>query len=729
MKKQLLLFVMMLLPIVASADKSGTCGDNLTWTLVESTGTLTISGSGAMNNYATYYSIAPWYDDRAKILAVVIEDGVTSIGEDAFYNCSSLNSITIPNSVTTIGEMAFYGCSNLESIDIPESTKTIGDRCFEGCTNLKVLEIPGSVTSIGDYFFDDLSLEMLVVNWPSPLPTTIYINKSNGHEPILIVPIGCKSAYETDDNWNQFTEIIDDTFVAKTVEGARIRYKITDEEAKRCETCSYNYIPAISMNYQGRLEIPKEVGEYVVTGIGDYSFKNCDGITEVCFPNTIETIGELAFSQCDNLERVTAEFNYVLRNIGSYAFNSCPKLTDFGPTGQLQTIGDFAFAFTNISEFVMPVNIRQLGHAPFAGCTNLTRFFMNPNPYYDSRDGCKAIIETSTNTLIEYLACSNSIPSSVKVIGSYAMCGDYFTSFTIPEGVECISEYGFYNCKKLENVILPKTLKKIETAAFIYCSGLTSITIPNNVTSLGAAFWSCHNLTTVTVYAPSCSLETNPFMYCTSLEKIYVFNDKMSWYTTNWSDYADIIKAITLTANEGAMGEYWATYYNNLSHTKAPSGTQVFKVALTGSSLELTEITDGIITMGEGVVLKSNTATIKPEYSGTESVINYNDNDLEGTMTSITNPGNAYVLNKKEAGVGFYKLSATGTIGANKAYLTYDGSVGACRFFGFGDTTSIKMPTVKGNDTDAAVYDLQGRCVAQPTKGLYIVNGKKVIIK
>ena len=113
MKKQLLLLVMMLLPILACADKSGTCGDNLTWTLEESTGTLTISGSGAMSDYSyiAYSSnYAPWYNDRTKILIVIIEDGVTSIGSGAFYNCSGLTSVTIPNSVTSIGIGAFEDC-------------------------------------------------------------------------------------------------------------------------------------------------------------------------------------------------------------------------------------------------------------------------------------------------------------------------------------------------------------------------------------------------------------------------------------------------------------------------------------------------------------------------------------------------------------------------------------------------------------------------------------------
>ena len=112
MKKQLLILAMMLLPMMAMADKSGSCGDNLTWTLVESTGTLTISGTGAMKDYSMeYFSyFAPWYNDKAKVLAIVIEDGVTTIGNCAFYDCSKLTSISIPNSVTSIGLGVFSLC-------------------------------------------------------------------------------------------------------------------------------------------------------------------------------------------------------------------------------------------------------------------------------------------------------------------------------------------------------------------------------------------------------------------------------------------------------------------------------------------------------------------------------------------------------------------------------------------------------------------------------------------
>ena len=186
---------------------------------------------------------------------------------------------------------------------------------------------------------------------------------------------------------------------------------------------------------------------------------------------------------------------------------------------------------------------------------------------------------------------------------------------------------------------------------------------------------------------------------------------------------------IDVTTNEGATGQYWATFYSNGMNYQAPEGTQVFKVNLTGTAIEMTEITDRIVKSGQGVVLKktaSGSITMTPTSSNSSD--DYSGNSLVGTMTNITNPGNAYVLNKKEAGIGFYKLSATGTIGANKAYLTYDGS-GAREFFGLEETTSVISMDNGQWIMDNAVYDMQGRRVENPTNGIYIVNGKKVIIK
>ena len=140
MKKQgftiLLILLISMISTKAFADASGKCGDNLTWTYVEATHTLTISGSGAMDNY-DYSSIrstrSPWYNYSEMIKKAVIEGGVKSIGQYAFYKCTGLTSVTIPNSVTSIGEYAFQDCSGLISVTIPNSVTSIGEYAFDGC--------------------------------------------------------------------------------------------------------------------------------------------------------------------------------------------------------------------------------------------------------------------------------------------------------------------------------------------------------------------------------------------------------------------------------------------------------------------------------------------------------------------------------------------------------------------------------------------------------------------
>ena len=127
-----------LLPLAALADDSGKCGDNLTWTYDSATETLTISGNGPMWHYNLYFgegSKAPWvhYGFYYSIKAIIIENGVTSIGDSAFSGCSGLTSINIPNSVTSIEDYAFYGCSSLASITIPNSVTSIGGSAFSGC--------------------------------------------------------------------------------------------------------------------------------------------------------------------------------------------------------------------------------------------------------------------------------------------------------------------------------------------------------------------------------------------------------------------------------------------------------------------------------------------------------------------------------------------------------------------------------------------------------------------
>ena len=132
---------------------SGSCGENVTWTLTAD-GTLTISGTGAMTDY-TYDSRSPWYSCRTYIKRVVMQQGVTSIGDHAFWDCSGLTSVTIPDGVTSIGDYAFAYCVSLTSATIPEGVTSIGGSAFSGCSGLTSVTIPSSVTSIGWSAFEN----------------------------------------------------------------------------------------------------------------------------------------------------------------------------------------------------------------------------------------------------------------------------------------------------------------------------------------------------------------------------------------------------------------------------------------------------------------------------------------------------------------------------------------------------------------------------------------------
>ena len=136
---------------VSAAESSGTCGENLTWTL-DSGGTLRISGEGKMTDY-TDDAPVPWKAQKKNIKAAVICDGITYIGKNAFDGCSGLEAIMIPESVTGIGESAFYGCASLESVAVPKGVTQIAKLTFQGCSGLTEIDLPNGITGIGNYAF------------------------------------------------------------------------------------------------------------------------------------------------------------------------------------------------------------------------------------------------------------------------------------------------------------------------------------------------------------------------------------------------------------------------------------------------------------------------------------------------------------------------------------------------------------------------------------------------
>ena len=145
--------------------KDNSCGENCKWIFDEKTKTLFIRGSGKMNEYEWKNGAptTPWYPKREQIENVVINEGITTIGNHAFSYCSSLTSITITNSITTIEKMVFYKCSSLTSITIPNSVTTIGDGAFYGCSSLKTATLPKRFESHKDNIFNSCRLQ--TINW------------------------------------------------------------------------------------------------------------------------------------------------------------------------------------------------------------------------------------------------------------------------------------------------------------------------------------------------------------------------------------------------------------------------------------------------------------------------------------------------------------------------------------------------------------------------------------
>ena len=329
---------------------------------------------------------------------------------------------------------------------------------------------------------------------------------------------------------------------------------------------------------------------------------------------------------------------------------------------------------------------------------------------------------SGTGAMADYASATNqpwsSNRSNIKII-------------MVAEGVTHIGNYAFSSSGNVTSIFLPTTLTSIGERGIEVCSSLTSVTIPENVkTIVQYAFQSCENLTSVSLPTTLTSIGQRAFASCTNLTAVTL---KSSPVIGSYAIPSSATVTMNLTAN-AAGGAYWLTFYNQNYKFQADENTQIFKAALEGAGLTLTELTtDKIVNAGKPVILKSTASPIVMTLTSTVSGNDFSSNSLEGVSAAAgktaADPSTTFVLNNGTQGVGFYRLATGKTLGVGKAYLTYSGAL-APEFLGFGnETTAISTIEKMRNVENETFYDLQGRRVAQPTKGLYIVNGKKVVIK
>ena len=456
MRKLLFLFIMFLLPIAASADDSGTCGQNVTWTYESATQTLTISGNGAIWNYNSNDN-APWFGYRSVIKTILIKNGVTgignyafrdcsvtfvtipnsviNIGDHAFRNCYELTEIIIPNGVTSIGNSAFYACSSLLSINIPNSVTSIKGYAFYGCKSLTSVNIPNNVTSIGSNAFNICSnlASITIGTGLSSIGENAFYRCSS----LASIQVdGANTTYDSRDNCNAIIKTMDNTLVAG---------------------CKNSVIPNS------------------VTSIGDYAFSGCTFLTSIEIPNSVTDIGNNAFLDCDNLVSVKTR-NPNPFNIDATSFPTRGNITLYVPNGSKNAYlaAQYWKNFKEIVEYAYYIT--------FADATVKSLCVAN----WDSNgDGKLDLDEAAAVTSIGTVFKNKSITTFNEL--------QFFT------GLKSISE-GAFAKSKIKEISLPENVESLEKDAFLSCKSLVSLHFPAKIASIGQnALYDCTAMTSITV--------------------------------------------------------------------------------------------------------------------------------------------------------------------------------------------------------------------------------------
>ena len=499
----------------ADAPTSGTCGENLTWTL-DPAGTLTISGTGEMEDYE-WSGGHPWRDSRSEIKAVVIGSGVTTIGShafdtcgnltrvtftgssqltvignDAFSDCSSLTGITLPAGVTSIGNNAFEGCGNLTSVIIPEGVTSISNWMFAHCRSLASITLPESVTSIGEYAFYqcdsltsitipksvtliDNSAFFVCINLSSvtlseglttigedafsecrsltsiTIPTTVSSIGRHGFS-------GCSSltdVYLTDmDAWCRID------FGNERANPMYFAQNIWLNDSKIISVTVPEGVTSLNATFYGFKDLIRVTLPTSLTSIGDATFESCTSLILVKVPEGVTNIGKRAFYECTSLANVTLPES--LTKIDDQAFYNC-RMSAVNISENVAFIGDSAFyGCRNLTAVALPEGLTEIGSGAFSSCSSLA---------------------------------SVDLPKNLTVISSGAFSGCGLTSVKIPDGVTAIGSSAFSWCSYLTDVSIPDGVTTIGANAFCGCEKLPGIAIPQAVTSIGdQAFWWCSSL-------------------------------------------------------------------------------------------------------------------------------------------------------------------------------------------------------------------------------------------
>lgn len=445
-------------PREAAVEGSGTCGDNLTWTVTRENGesTLTITGEGAMKDYAnTGEEKAPWPE---YIKHLVLPDGLTSIGNWAFQGCDELTSAVIPESVKTIGEYAFSGCFKLETT-IPQGVEAIGANAFGDCRALASVTVPGTVQTIGFGAFSGCgALETLTVSEGVEAIGSYAFqgckNLSSVSIPGTVKTIGEK-AFEGCSAIQTFT-VAPGNGIYSFQNGL-----LLGGGGKELLVCL--------IQPDGALTVPDGVET-----VKRDAFLLCTSLTSVTFPASLTAIESRAFAGCSNLASAAIPSSG-LRTIGMYAFQDCRRLDSVTLPASLEEIGPEAFQ-----------------NCPLSGLASDSPRFPFENGFLLNQDRTELILCVPAGPF-------PAVPEGVEVIKDSAFAGrSGLSGVVFPDSLRAIGMYAFSECPDLSGtLVLPEGVESIADNAFADCPSLAAAVLPASLTHIGYdAFSGCGNLQT-----------------------------------------------------------------------------------------------------------------------------------------------------------------------------------------------------------------------------------------
>ena len=603
---------------------SGSCGDNLTWSL-DSNGLLTVSGTGDMYDYV--WGESPFYYYPG-ITSVIVEDGVTSIGDCAFFVCYDLTTVTIPDSVTTIGDSAFSACYELTTVTIPDSVTTIGNSAFSACPSLLEIEVsednphyssdasgilfnkdktvlicspggfegaysvPDSVTTIGDSAFSSCS-GLTIVTIPDSVTTIgneAFYNCDSLTSvtiPDSVTTIGNEAFYYC---IRLTTIIIPDsvTTIGEKAfsESGLLKIQVSEDNAYYSSDAygvlfnkDKTELICLPGGFEGAYSVPGSV-----TTIGDYAFSRCANLTTVTISDSVTTIGDYAFYWCESLASVTIPDS--VTTIGDYAFSECFALTSVAISDSVTTIGDYAFYWCDsLVSVTISDSVATIGEAAFSECSSLLKIEVSEDNAYYSSDAYGVLFNKDKTELVCMpggFEGAYSVPGSVTTIGDYAFSDcDNLTAMTISDSVTTIGNYAFYWCTSLASVTIPDSVTTIGDSAFEGCKSLTTVAIPDSVTTIGAsAFFNCTSLTSVMIPDGVTTISGFAFGCCESLTTVAIPDSITTIGASAFYD-CDSLTSVTIPDSVTTIGNYAFAHCNSLTNIlfvgDAPDfGTEIF---------------------------------------------------------------------------------------------------------------------------------------------------------